>query len=49
MSKETTMQNWRSVQSEQTAERMIQMLAGVCNGAATWDGAGFSKLMILAG
>lgn len=38
------MQNWRSVQSEQTAERMIQMLAGVCNGAATWDGAGFSKL-----
>ncbi len=38
------MQNWRSVQSEQTAERMIMQLAGVCNGAATWDGAGFSKM-----
>jgi hypothetical protein len=27
-----------------TAERMILQLAGVCNGASTWDGAGFSKM-----
>lgn len=38
------MQNWRSVADVITAERMIQQLAGVCNGAATWDGAGYSKM-----
>ena len=38
------MQHWRSVQNVPTAERMIQQLAGVCNGASTWDGAGFSKM-----
>jgi hypothetical protein len=38
------MQNWRSVTDVITAERMIQQLAGVCNGASTWDGAGFSKM-----
>lgn len=27
-----------------TAESMICQLAGVCNGASTWDGAGFSKM-----
>lgn len=37
------MQNWRSVTDVVTAEHMIQQLAGMCNGAATWDSAGFSK------
>lgn len=49
MSKENTMQNWRSVADVITAERMIQQLAGVCNGAATWDGAGFSKMDVSFG
>lgn len=49
MSKENTMQNWRSVSDVITAERMIQQLAGVCNGAATWDGAGFSKMDVSFG
>jgi hypothetical protein len=30
--------------SPHTAEWMICHLAGVCNGASTWDGAGFSKV-----
>lgn len=38
------MQNWCVNPEGQTAERMIMHLAGVCNGASTWDGAGFSKL-----
>ncbi len=38
------MQNWRVDASGDTAERMIQRLAGVCNGASSWDGAGFSKM-----
>jgi hypothetical protein len=49
MSKENTMQNWRSEQNVITAERMIQQLAGVCNGASTWDGAGFSKMDVSFG
>ena len=44
MHKEITMQNWCVNPEGHTAERMIQQLAGVCNGAATWDGAGFSKM-----
>lgn len=43
------MQNWRSVADVITAERMIQQLAGVCNGAATWDGCGFSKMDVSFG
>ena len=43
------MQNWRSEQNVITAERMIQQLAGVCNGASTWDGAGFSKMDVSFG
>ena len=38
------MQNWCADPKGQTAERMILTLAGVCNGASTWDGAGFSKV-----
>ena len=38
------MQNWCVDPEGQTAERMILTLAGVCNGASTWDGAGFSKM-----
>lgn len=34
------MQNWQVNPAVITAERMIQQLAGVCNGASTWDGAG---------
>jgi hypothetical protein len=49
MSKENTMQNWRSEQNVITAERMIMQLAGVCNGASTWDGAGFSKMDVSFG
>ena len=49
MSKENTMQNWRSVKDVITAERMIMTLAGVCNGASTWDGAGFSKMDVSFG
>jgi hypothetical protein len=49
MHKENTMQNWRSEQNVITAERMIQQLAGVCNGASTWDGAGFSKMDVSFG
>ncbi|CAB4123131.1 hypothetical protein UFOVP29_290 [uncultured Caudovirales phage] len=38
------MQNWRvDATRGDTAEALICQLAGVCNGAATWDGAGFSK------
>lgn len=37
------MQTWRSVTDVVTAEHMIRQLAGMCNGAATWDSAGFSK------
>lgn len=38
------MQNWRvDATRGDTAESLICQLAGVCNGAATWDGAGFSK------
>ena len=37
------MQNWRSVSDVITAEHMIRKLAGMCNGASSWDGAGFSK------
>jgi hypothetical protein len=44
MNKESNMQNWCVDPQGTTAERMIMSLAGVCNGAATWDGAGFSKL-----
>lgn len=44
MSKEINMQNWCVDPQGQTAESMIMTLAGVCNGAATWDGAGFSKM-----
>jgi hypothetical protein len=36
--------NWIVDPNGQTAERMIMQLAGVCNGASTWDGAGFSKI-----
>lgn len=43
------MQNWRSVTDVITAERMIMQLAGVCNGAATWDGCGFSKMDVSFG
>ena len=43
------MQNWRSVKDVITAERMIMTLAGVCNGASTWDGAGFSKMDVSFG
>ena len=43
------MQNWRSEQNVITAERMIMQLAGVCNGASTWDGAGFSKMDVSFG
>jgi hypothetical protein len=43
MHKENPMQNWRSVTDVVTAERMIMNLAGMCNGASSWDGAGFSK------
>jgi hypothetical protein len=43
------MQNWRSVTDVITAERMIQNLAGVCNGASTWDGAGFSRMDVSLG
>jgi hypothetical protein len=50
MSKETaTMQNWRSEPEQITAERMILQLAGVCNGAATWDSCGFSKMDVSFG
>lgn len=38
------MQNWCVDPEGQTAERMIQTLAGMCNHASTWDGAGFSKM-----
>lgn len=38
------MQNWQVNPHAHTAESMIQQLAGVCNGARTWDGAGFSKM-----
>jgi len=38
------MQNWRvDAAHSDTAEALICRVAGVCNGAATWDGAGFSK------
>ena len=44
MSKETGMHNWRiDPNATSSAETMISQLAGVCNGASTWDGAGFSK------
>lgn len=43
------MQNWRSEPNVITAERMIMTLAGVCNGASTWDGAGFSKMDVSFG
>ena len=38
------MDNWIVNPQGLTAERMIMQLAGVCNGASTWDGAGFSKM-----
>jgi hypothetical protein len=38
------MQNWCvDAAHSDTAESLICRVAGVCNGAATWDGAGFSK------
>ena len=43
------MQNWRCEPNRPTAERMIMTLAGVCNGAASWDGAGFSKMDVSFG
>jgi hypothetical protein len=49
MNKETTMQNWQVNPAVITAERMIMTLAGVCNGASTWDGAGFSKMDVSFG
>jgi hypothetical protein len=44
MREEIMMQNWRSDPTVATAESMIQQLAGVCNGAASHDAMGFSKL-----
>ena len=38
------MQNWCVNPQGNTAERMIMTLAGMCNGASSWDGAGFSKM-----
>ena len=38
------MQNWCVNPERQTAEHMILSLAGMCNGAATWDGTGFNKI-----
>jgi len=50
MSKEIDMQNWRVDSAASiTAETMICQLAGMCNGAATWDGAGFSKFDVSFG
>ena len=45
MQQEQQMQNWKvEPGSHVTAEAMICKIAGVCNGASTWDGAGFSKI-----
>lgn len=41
---ESCVDNWIVNPQGLTAERMIQSLAGMCNGASTWDGAGFSKM-----
>jgi len=39
------MENWHvDPFATTTAEALICSLAGVCNGASTWDGSGFSKL-----
>jgi hypothetical protein len=41
---ESKMQNWRSSADVATAESLIMQLAGVCNGAASHDSLGFSKM-----
>lgn len=38
------MNNWIVDSQGTTAEHLIMTLAGVCNGASTWDGRGFSKI-----
>lgn len=43
---ESCVDNWIVNPQGLTAERMIQSLAGMCNGASTWDGAGLSLIHI---
>jgi hypothetical protein len=43
------MQNWRAEPTETTAEHMICQLADACNGAATHDSSGFSKIDVAFG